>query len=412
MTAFTATRAHGLEALERLSGGNGTDYLRRREFDLVAEDRGPVTAHYLRHRLLTDDEAALSVQRTFASGPRHAFLEDLCENAFARGCLARRPGLVRRYISDVVSIESELDRQSELRRRLAHAAQGKTGLACFDAWAHEIAAGYLHKRSRRAFASIWVFTLELPWQSGVRLFMQHLLEADLADTLLLWREVAGLENDPPFYVTTDDIAALTAQRFARTSGLAKPADVLAPEQPLETLLPMAASVRADAGPAVLLVTCDDLHPESWPIEDVDVRGVLAIEPPDLFGWYSDSVLAFKLAGLDDALRRASTHFDCPVERLRRGDDAKAKSWAGQGNRELRDWFVDLKADRLIAMSPAAGPAQDDIAMACRYLSHPVDPPQLQLIRRAWDVALEAIADQDRTAFVSKIPQVLAQLGIR
>lgn len=412
MVAFTATRVHGLEALERLLEGGGADYLRRREFDLAPDDRGPLTAHYLRHRLLNEDEVARSVQSTFADTAKQAFLEDLCENVFARGWLARRPGLMSRYISDLVSIEAGLDRQADLRRRLVRAGQGKSGIACFDTCAHEVVGGHLHRRAKRAFASIWVFTLELPWQSGVKFFMQHLLDADLADALLLWREVAGLEEASPYYATTDDIAILTAKRFAQTSGLAKPTGDMVPEPPLQSRLPISPPGQADQGSALLLITCDDLHPESWPIEGRDVRGVLAIEPTDLFGWYSGPVLAFKLAGLDDALRRAASHFDCPVERLRRSAAPEAVSWTHQTDRDLRAWFEALNVNRIIAISPAAGPAQDDIAKACRYLSHPENPPQLRLIQRAWDQVLGAAVDQGRPAFMRQIPKLLVKLGIR
>ena len=40
------------------------------------------------------------------------------------------------------------------------------------------------------FASIWIFTLELPWQLGAEFFMKHLYDGDAASNTLGWRWVA------------------------------------------------------------------------------------------------------------------------------------------------------------------------------------------------------------------------------
>lgn len=411
MHLYTATRAHGLEALALLAASGGADYVRHRSFDLGSEDRGPVAAPYLRHRLVIGEEAVEAVQANFAAEPKAVFLEDVCAKTYASGWLACRPGLLRRYVSDLLSIDVETDSQPVLRRHLESAWDGCTGIACFDIWAKEVASGYLHSGSQRAFASIWVFTLKLPWQSGAQFFIRHLLEADLANVLLLWREVAGLEDAPAFCVTADDIAQLTVQRFRHTTGLETFAMQIVPEPPVAMTLTCPVSIAVDSGPAVLLVTCDDLHPESWPIEAVDVKGVLLVEPSDLYGWYSDQVLSFKLAGLDDAARRAAAHFNCQIARLPRDKGASEGGWNRQEDRDVRVWFEALDAPQLIAMVPGAGPSQDDIAMACQHLSHAHNPPQLRLIRRPWDQAFEAASRDGRAAFVDGISDVLTQLGV-
>ena len=51
--------------------------------------------------------------------------------------------------------------------RYSHACSGKTDIACFNEWAEELReTGYLHNHARMWFASIWIFTLNLPWQWG------------------------------------------------------------------------------------------------------------------------------------------------------------------------------------------------------------------------------------------------------
>ena len=50
----------------------------------------------------------------------------------------------------------------------------------------------MHNHVRMWFASIWIFTLNLPWQLGADFFMQHLLDGDPASNTLSWRWVAGI----------------------------------------------------------------------------------------------------------------------------------------------------------------------------------------------------------------------------
>ncbi len=82
-----------------------------------------------------------------------------------------------------------------MRARWEQATTGRTGLACFDAWARELLdVGYLHNPARMWFASLWIFTLELPWALGADFFLRHLLDGDPASNTLSWRWVGGLQT--------------------------------------------------------------------------------------------------------------------------------------------------------------------------------------------------------------------------
>tara|TARA_B100000945_G_scaffold263513_1_gene222345 strand:- start:444 stop:1154 length:711 start_codon:yes stop_codon:yes gene_type:complete len=50
------------------------------------------------------------------------------------------------------------------------------------------------------FASIWIFTLNLPWQKGAEFFIKNLLDGDAASNTLSWRWVAGLQTKGKHYV--------------------------------------------------------------------------------------------------------------------------------------------------------------------------------------------------------------------
>ena len=59
------------------------------------------------------------------------------------------------------------------------------GIEGFDHWAKELAeTGYLHNHARMSFASIWLFTLKLPWSLGADFFLRHLLDGDPASNTL------------------------------------------------------------------------------------------------------------------------------------------------------------------------------------------------------------------------------------
>ena len=58
-------------------------------------------------------------------------------------------------------------------QKLTDAKEGKTNIISFNSWANELKEfNYLHNHSRMWFASIWIFTLGLPWQEGAKFFLE------------------------------------------------------------------------------------------------------------------------------------------------------------------------------------------------------------------------------------------------
>ena len=95
------------------------------------------------------------------------------------------------------------------------ALKGKTNIECFNAWINELKENnYLHNHTRMWFASIWIFTLELPWQLGAEFFMQHLYDGDAASNTLGWRWVAGVQTQGKHYLASEwNIKKFTNNRF-------------------------------------------------------------------------------------------------------------------------------------------------------------------------------------------------------
>ena len=72
------------------------------------------------------------------------------------------------------------------------------------------------------FASIWIFTLNLPWELGADFFYKNLLDADAASNTLSWRWVSGLHTKDKVYLAREEnIEKFSKFRFKDKQILAK-----------------------------------------------------------------------------------------------------------------------------------------------------------------------------------------------
>ena len=96
-----------------------------------------------------------------------------------------------------------------------NAVEGNTNIEYFNYWVKELKdTNYLHNHTRMWFASIWIFTLNLPWQLGAEFFLKHLLDGDPASNTLGWRWVAGIQTQGKHYLASEwNIKKFTNNRF-------------------------------------------------------------------------------------------------------------------------------------------------------------------------------------------------------
>lgn len=258
---FTPTRAAGLDRLTAFLPRAGRNYAALRNLDLPGHPHVSTLSPWLRHRLVTEAEV---IDATLRAHPRGAekFLAEVWWRTYWKGWLELRPGIWSAYRQGLTAALHRLAVEPGLAARAEAAMMGTTGIDGFDHWAQElVATGYLHNHARMWFASIWIFTLHLPWELGADFFLRHLIDGDPASNTLSWRWVGGLHTPGKTYLATEDnIARNTEGRF-RPGGLALDAPPL-PMHPQPAPRPAPQGDRFDPTLAsMLLVSDDDLSPD-------------------------------------------------------------------------------------------------------------------------------------------------------
>jgi len=222
--------------------------------------------------MISEDEVLRAALAQHSPASAEKFIQEVYWRTYWKGWLEQRPSVWTNYRAALNGALNNVQTQAGLRREWEAACSGATGIACFDAWAKELVeTGYLHNHARMWFASIWIFTLRLPWELGADFFMRHLLDGDPASNTLGWRWVAGVQTVGKTYLARpDNIAKYTDGRF-NPSGLASFAAPLdAPPAPDRT--PVRLSDPLPPGKVGVLITEDDLTPD-WMLAQLPSKPV-------------------------------------------------------------------------------------------------------------------------------------------
>jgi deoxyribodipyrimidine photo-lyase len=305
MVSFSPTRAAGLDRLTAFLPRAGRDYADLRNLDLPDHPHVSTLSPWLRHRLVTEAEV---IDAALRAHPRGAdkFLAEVWWRTYWKGWLELRPGIWAAYRQGLTAALNRLAVEPGLAARAEAAMTGDTGIDAFDHWANElVTTGYLHNHARMWFASIWIFTLRLPWELGADFFLRHLLDGDPASNTLSWRWVGGLHTPGKTYMATaDNIARNTRNRF-QPEGLATTIAPL-PMSPLPAPRAAPEGDRLDPhAPSLLLVTEEDLSPEF--LLDAGLRPKALAVLTDVAGRsplvVSEAVHRFTSGAIDDTLAR-------------------------------------------------------------------------------------------------------------
>ena len=392
---FPSTRAGALDRLERFVPLAGAHYAIGRNSDPGPSAVGAVSrlSACLRYRLVTEREVVAAVLGRHSLGAAEKFVQEVLWRTYWKGWLEMRPSVWSRFVE-----ERERQRQGfPNARALAAAESGMTGIEGFDDWARELVeTGYLHNHARMWFASIWIFTLRLPWALGAAFFLRHLIDADAASNTLSWRWVAGLQTVGKTYLATaDNIARYTGGRFA-PKGLASEAVVLIepPVGPAQALSELAGYSAGE--PSLLLVTPEDMSPESQFATGTPIMAAVVASGGDLL--WGDAARDYVAAAASDTAARVVAHFGCSADVLVTLDAAALLSAAREaGVRQIVTACAPVGpgADRLAALAPVL--AGEGIALV--------------QVRRRWDAQFWPHAKKGYFAFKERIPELLRADGL-
>jgi hypothetical protein len=210
---FEASRAKALNQLNNFVENNLGEYSKLRNFDFGPENRTNISclSPYITHGIINEQEIIRKALSKFSFSKNEKFIQEVLWRTYWKGWLELRPNVWTDYLAELNQIKNEFqDNQDYLS-----AIDGKTDIECFNAWVNELKDNnYLHNHTRMWFASIWIFTLELPWQLGAELFMQHLYDGDAASNTLGWRWVAGVQTQGKHYLASEwNIKKFTNNRF-------------------------------------------------------------------------------------------------------------------------------------------------------------------------------------------------------
>ena len=210
-------RERGLGKLANFVKHSVGGYARTRNYDEGVGGRTHVSclSSYIRNRVLTESEVVKAVLQQHTYTRVEKFIQEVFWRTYWKGWLEMRPAVWNRYCEERTRLEQQCVDNPNYHAAIA----GETGIPCMDAWIHELVTrGYLHNHARMWFASIWIFTLQLPWQLGAHFFMRHLLDGDPATNTLSWRWVAGLHTRGKHYVArSSNIAKYTRGRWCPDS---------------------------------------------------------------------------------------------------------------------------------------------------------------------------------------------------
>ena len=401
---FAPSREAGLRRLSAFLPVAGRHYAAARNHDRGPGRHGSVSqlSPYLRRRLVTEEEVVVAAVESHGLEAAEKFVQEVFWRGYFKGWLERRPVIWDMYCEGLQDDFNRLAKDAALRKRLDHALAGETGIECFDFWARELVeTGYLHNHVRMWFASIWIFTLELPWRLGADFFLRNLIDGDPASNTLSWRWVAGLHTRGKTYQAEAwNIAKFTEQRFVMPEGVLSPvAEALVAEEP--DGLPPVAAIRKPAlpdrsRPTALLITEEDCGIEAFALPDFDIRTVATLEASHLRSDLpvNPIIRDFEVAALTDT-----------VERLAR----PAQALIARDPRMLVDWAGRADASQILTGYVPAGPLRDWMKQAQAHL----DAADISLCewQREWDAQIWPHATAGFFKVKKQIPRILNELGM-
>ena len=210
---FKPSRTFAEELMNEFIENNLVNYSKLRNFDYGPDKRSNVSclSPYVTHGVISEIELIKKSLNKYSFVKNEKFIQEIMWRTFWKGWMELRPDVWADYLLELNQIKDKYKNDQDYKK----AVEGSTEIQCFNEWVGELKENnYLHNHARMWFASIWIFTLELPWQLGAEFFMQHLYDGDPASNTLGWRWVAGIQTQGKNYLASEwNIKKFTDNRF-------------------------------------------------------------------------------------------------------------------------------------------------------------------------------------------------------
>ena len=192
---FITSRKEALDVMENYIENDLPIYTAQRNFDLGPQNRKNISclSPYISHRLISEYEVTKKALSKYPYQKVEKFIQEIFWRIYWKGWLELRPNVWTDFVEDLKNIENSNEYEKAIK--------GETNIDCFNDWVKELKENnYLHNHTRMWFASIWIFTLKLPWQKGAEFFLRELYDGDAASNTLSWRWVAGIQTKGKNYI--------------------------------------------------------------------------------------------------------------------------------------------------------------------------------------------------------------------
>tara|TARA_X000001036_G_scaffold369000_1_gene354888 strand:+ start:126 stop:1268 length:1143 start_codon:yes stop_codon:yes gene_type:complete len=210
---FETSRASAVERLNKFIDENLFEYSKLRNFDYGPSNRSNISclSPYITHGIISELEVIKKSLNKFSFSKNEKFIQEVLWRIYWKGWLELRPQVWKDYLNELKKTREEFNENIDYK----NAIEGNTNIECFNEWVKELVEkNYLHNHARMWFASIWIFTLNLPWQLGAEFFLKHLYDGDAAANTLGWRWVAGIQTQGKNYLASEwNIKKFTNNRF-------------------------------------------------------------------------------------------------------------------------------------------------------------------------------------------------------
>ena len=210
---FEPSNVFALEKLNNFIDKNLINYSKLRNFDFGPNKRSNISclSPYVTHGVTNEIEIIKKVLEKYSFVKNEKFIQEVLWRTYWKGWLELRPKVWEDFLKDLTVIKKDFKEN----QNYLNAINGSTDIDCFNQWIKELKNyNYLHNHARMWFASIWIFTLGLPWQLGAEFFMKFLFDGDSASNTLGWRWVAGVQTKGKNYVASEwNIKKFTNNRF-------------------------------------------------------------------------------------------------------------------------------------------------------------------------------------------------------